>query len=81
MRIGRTAIDAIVSDAPASESAPNVSATATSARASGSSRGRTPKTSRSVAAMTISATASSVRSEPPIDAERSDTTTGAPVTV
>ncbi len=81
MSTGRAAIEAIVSDAPASDSAPNVSATATSAIASGSSRGRTPKTTASVAAMTSSATTSSVRSDPPIDAERSDTTTGAPVTV
>ncbi len=81
MSTGRTAIEAIVSDAPTTDSAPNVIAAAASASASGRSRGRLRKTSRSIAAMTSSATASSVRIERPIDADRSDTTTGAPVTV
>ena len=48
---------------------------------SGSSHGRPEKTSASVAAMTSSATTSRRNSEPVIDAVRSETTTGAPVTV
>jgi hypothetical protein len=81
MSTGRTAIDAIVSDAPTSDSPPNVSAAAATAIASGSSRSRLRKTSASVAAMTSSAANSRAIIDPVIEDVRSETTTGAPVTV
>ena len=80
MSTGSTAIEAMVSEAPASESAPKVSPAAATATTSGSSRSRARKTRASVRAMTTSAAMSRAISEWLIERVRSETTTGAPVT-
>ena len=81
MRIGSTAIEAIVSEPPNSDVAPNVIPTAASAIASGSSRSRLRNTSSSVIAITASAAPSSTAIDPVIVPARSLTTTGTPLTV
>ena len=67
-------------EAPLNASAPKVMAVATSAIASGSSRGRRWKASASVATITSSAASNSSRSELVIAPVRSATITGSPVT-
>ncbi len=81
MRIGSTAIEAIVRLAPATVVSPNVIPAASSAMASGSRRSRLRNTIRSEAAMTSTAAISSLTIEPASEEARSLTTTGSPVTV
>jgi hypothetical protein len=80
MRTGRTAIVAIVSDAPTSASSPNVIPVAARATASGSSRIRTRNTAASTSAITSRAPTSRTPIPREIESVRSETTTGAPVT-
>ena len=80
MSTGRTATWAIVTDAPASETAPKAIAAASNAIASGRSRRSGPNVSPSAPAMTITTAISSSSSECVIELRRSDTITGSPVT-
>ena len=81
MRIGSTAIEAIVRVAPSTASSPKVMPVAASATARGSSRKRLRKTSSRVAAITSSAAMSRPAMEPVIWPARSLITTGTPVIV
>ena len=81
MRIGSTAIEAIVSVAPSTASRPKVMPVAASATASGSRRKRLRNTSSRVAAITSSAAISRPAIEPVIWLARSLITTGTPVIV
>ena len=80
MRIGSTAIEAIVKGAPTSAIPPKVSPAVARATPSGSSRARTRKTSARVAAMMSKAATSNTTIARLMLCVRSETTTGAPVT-
>jgi hypothetical protein len=79
--MGSTAIDAIVSDAPTSDTSPNVIPAAASAIASGNNRGRFRNTSSNTTPITKIAAASSPAIDPVIVDARSLVTTGTPETV
>ena len=74
-------MEAMVSDAPASDIPPKVSPAAARASARGSRRARARKTSVSAPAITRSEARSSTPIEPVSERARSSTTTGAPLTV
>jgi hypothetical protein len=80
MSTGSAAIEAMVRLAPASDTAPNVSAAAARASASGSSLSRVRNTSASVAAITRSAAPRRMKIESLTALASPSTTTGTPVT-